>query len=90
MTAAAGPVVVRMWEARVAPERLDAALAWLLAVADDAAALGLAPEVCRSADRLVLTTRRTSGAAGWEEPAAPAGLLERAHAWEFERVERSR
>jgi len=79
-----------MWEARVAPGRLDAALAW---VADEIVAAARAAgvgsyELCSSTgpdERIVLVTRWPAGV-GFAEPDPPAGLLLRAQAWVFELV----
>lgn len=81
-------VVVRMWEARVVPGKLDEAQAWLrdvvLASALDAGAVAAegfradAPE-----GRLVAITR-WSGDTDWVEPDPPGALIARAHSWGFE------
>lgn len=81
-------VVVRMWEARVAPGRLAEAEAWLRAavLAPALAAGALAAEGFRAAgpeERLVAITR-WAGEPEWVEPDPPAALVARAHAWAFE------
>ena len=83
-------MIVRMWEAKVLPGRLDDAVDWLLeAVVPDA----LAAEGCQGAEafralgdeeRVVLITRWEDGhAEDWEEGRPPERLWEREHAWFF-------
>ena len=84
-------MIVRMWEARVAPGRLDEAVAW---VRDEVVPGALAAGGCLGAeafvaageaDRVVVITRWQDGHAdGWEEGAPGLPLLERFHAWWFE------
>jgi hypothetical protein len=78
-------VVARMWEARCEPGRLDDVVAWVRAtVVPDALEAGASTaEAFRSEDRVVLITR-WAAVTGWSEPAAPAGLVARSHAWDFE------
>lgn len=83
-------VVVRMWEARVAPGKLAAAQAWLrdvvLVSALDAGAV--AAEGFRATgeqERLVAITRWEERA-DWTEPDPPVGLITRAHGWQFEPI----
>ena len=84
-------MIVRMWEAKVRPGRLDDAVDWLVeAVVPDA----LAAEGCLGAEafralgdeeRVVLITRwEDEHAEDWEEGLPPERLWEREHAWFFE------
>ena len=84
-------MIVRMWEAKVLPGRLDDAVDWLVeAVVPDA----LAAEGCQGAEafralgdeeRVVLITRwEDEHAEDWEEGLPPEPLWEREHAWFFE------
>ena len=82
-------MIVRMWEARVLPGRLDDAVDWLVeAVVPDA----LAAEGCQGAEafralgdeeRVVLITRWAVDP-DWVEGAPPEPLWSREHAWFFE------
>lgn len=89
-----GPrIVVRMWEARVAPGRLDHAVRWLRTEvrrgALDSGALEASVFAARAdhsagqPDRVVLVTRWPTAVA-WQMPADPTGAIVRAHAWDFE------
>jgi len=83
-------VVVRMWEARVAPGRLDDAEAWLRdsVLAPALASGALAAEGFRATgqvDRLVAITR-WEGGTDWVEPEPPGDLVTRADAWQFESI----
>jgi quinol monooxygenase YgiN len=84
-------MIVRMWEAKVRPGRLDDAVDWLVeAVVPDA----LAATGCEGAEafralggeeRVVLITRwADEHAQDWEEGPPPERLWEREHAWFFE------
>lgn len=83
-------VVVRMWEARVAPGRLAEAEDWMRAsvLAPALAAGALAAEGFRAAgeeERLVAITR-WADSGDWVEPEPPVDLIPRAHAWQFEPI----
>ena len=65
-----------MWEAKAAPGRTDALVAWLLERAPERS------QVYRSDDRVVLITEAELPFAE-----APGELIERpSHAWEFDRL----
>jgi quinol monooxygenase YgiN len=85
-------VIVRMWEARVVPGRLEEAVDYLVCeVVPDA----LATEGCLGAEafaaigeeRVVLITRwEEEHAQDWEEASPPVRLWTRDHAWLFQPV----
>jgi hypothetical protein len=75
-----------MWEARVVEGRLGEAQQWVrdVVLASARSAGAVAAEAFTAAEpdpRLVVVTRWSDP--GWVEPAAPEGLLARAHAWDF-------
>lgn len=86
-------MIVRMWEARVVPGRLDDAVAYLVEAVMPAA---LAAPGCLGAEafralgaeeRVVLITRwEDAHAEDWEEGLPPERLWLRDHAWWFEPI----
>jgi hypothetical protein len=88
-------VVARMWEARVAPGRLDDTVRWLstqvraqalASGALEAAVFAAAADpVAGQPDRVVLLTRWL-GSPGMQPDHAPTGAVVRAHFWDFEDV----
>jgi len=84
-------VIVRMWEAKVLPGRLEDAVGWLVeAVVPDALAADgcLGAEAFRALggeERVVLITRwADEHAEDWAEGLPPERLWSREHAWFFE------
>ena len=84
-------MIVRMWEAKVLPGRLDDAVDWLVeAVVPDALGTDgcLGAEAFRAVgdeERVVLITRwEDEHAEDWEEGWPPERLWSRSHHWFFE------